>query len=131
MTLFSSFTYPEGKDLDAGKLITIPLGLLDFNLHHFPVCGYFPLWQPEPQCKKRLQGILTHCAALPKGARREHSAGNPMGYPGCKKAKACFISVLGESNLLKCENHCSLAIYNVSFRTAGQEKSFQRNACFY
>lgn len=125
MTLFSSFTYPEGKDLNAVKVITTPLGLLDFNLHHFLVGGYFPLWQPQPQCKKRLQGILTLCAALPKGARREHSAGNLMGYPVCKKAKACFISVLGESNLLKCESHCSLAIYKVPFRTEGQEKVFR------
>lgn len=52
MTLFSSFTYPEGKDLDAGKAITILPGLLDFNFCHFPVCDYFPLWQPEPQGKE-------------------------------------------------------------------------------
>lgn len=61
MTLFSIFTYPEGKGLDAGKVITTPPGLLDFNLGHYPVCvcDYFPLWRPEPQCKGRQQRILT------------------------------------------------------------------------
>lgn len=76
----------------------------------------FPSSSQSTSIKKRLQGILTHGAALPKGAR-EHAAGNPMGYPGCKKAKVCFISVLGKSNLLKQESHCSLAINNVPFRT--------------
>ena len=38
MTLFSSFTCPEGKGLDAGKVITTPPGLLDFHLGYYPVC---------------------------------------------------------------------------------------------
>lgn len=41
MTLLSNFIYPEGKDSDPGKIITIPLGLLDFNFSLFPVCACF------------------------------------------------------------------------------------------
>lgn len=95
MTLFSSFTYPGGKDLDPGKVITNPSGLLDFNLCHFPVCGYFPLWRPELQCKERQQRILTHCATFPKGASREQCAGKPMGALGVRKLKCASFQSWG------------------------------------
>lgn len=65
MTLFCSYTYPEGKDLDAGKVITTPPGLLDFNLRHFPVCDSSPLAARAP-CKERQQRVLTHCAVSPR-----------------------------------------------------------------
>lgn len=43
--------YPEGKDLDPGKVITQP-GLHDFNLCHFPVCvAIFPSGSQSPSAK--------------------------------------------------------------------------------
>lgn len=67
---------------------------------------------------------------LPKGASKKHSTGNPMGCSECEKTKACFISVLGKSNLSKGQSQCSLAVYNVPSGAEGKEKSFKRNARF-
>lgn len=94
------------------------------------VCGYFLLWRPEPRCKERQQRLLMHCATFPEGASREHSERNPMGDPGWEKAKGCFISALGKSNLWKHECHHLLAVCNVPSRLERQEKSFKRNAPF-
>lgn len=45
--------YPEGKDLDPGKVITTQPGLHDYNLCHFPVCvAIFPSGDQNPSAKK-------------------------------------------------------------------------------
>lgn len=118
MTLFSSFTYPEGKDLDAGKAITIPPGLLDFNFCHFPVYDYFPLWQPEPQGKESREywpPVWAH-----PGGKQGALCRDPSEFPGGEKARPCLLSVSGIQSLnMKVTFHYQFII---SSRAEGQEE---------
>ena len=112
MTLFSSFTCPEGKGLDAGKVITTPPGLLDFHLGHYPVCvcvcvcvTIFPFGGLSPSAKKDSREYWPFSAVSPR-CRQSALCREPQRTPRVRRLKSeCFISVLGESSLSVGKSH--------------------------